>query len=320
MQLFDNNGEVVMFGTGGTARVVLDVGLSVDVDGKSNEEDGPEPSGNVLDIVNRLWALELALPVELFLLGNRYILVVCDYATRYPEAIALKSIDAGRIAEELVTLFTRVGIPEEILTDQGANFTSQLLSELYKMLHVHPIRTSPFHPQTDGLVERFNQTLKSMLRKTVTTEGKDWDKMLPYLLFAYREVPQASTGFSPFELLYGRNVQGPLYVLRQAWEAYKKSDGSVVSHVLSIRDRMEKMAELVQSYLTKAQEKQKNWYDANARQREFEIADQVLVLLPTSSSKLLAEWQGPYQVLKKMEVSIIKSICTTDENKNVFYM
>ena len=78
-------------------------------------------------------------------------------------------------------------------------------------------------------------------------------------------------------------------MLRQAWEAYEKSDESVVSHVLSIRDRMEKMAELVQSNLTNAQEKQKNWYDANARQREFEIAGQVLVLLPTSSSKLLAE-------------------------------
>ena len=89
-------------------------------------------------------------------------------------------------------------------------------------------------------------------------------------------------------------------MLRQAWEAYEKSDESVVSHVLSIRDRMEKMAELVQSNLTNAQEKQKNWYDANARQREFEIADQVLVLLPTSSSKLLAEWQGPYQILKKI--------------------
>ena len=134
--------------------------------------------------------------------GHRYILVVCDYATRYPEAITLKSIEAERVAEELLKLLARVGLPKEILTDQGSNFTSQLLTELYKMLHVHPIRTSPYHPQTDGLVERFNQTLKSMLRKAAVEEGKDWDKMLPYLLFAYREVPQASTGFSPFELLY----------------------------------------------------------------------------------------------------------------------
>ena len=91
--------------------------------------------------------------------------MLCDYATRYPEAIPLRSIDAEHVAEQLIKLFAQVGIPEEILTDQGANFTSQLLSELYRMLHVHPIRTTPYHPQTDGLVERFNRMLKSVLHK-----------------------------------------------------------------------------------------------------------------------------------------------------------
>ena len=112
----------------------------------------------------------------------------------------LKSIDAESVAEELIKVFARVVVPREIITDQGANFTSQLLAELYRLLQVHPIRTSPYHPQTDGLVERFNQTLKSMLRKTGTDRGKKWDKKIPYLPFAYREVSQASTGFSPFEL------------------------------------------------------------------------------------------------------------------------
>ena len=135
--------------------------------------------------------------------GNRYILVICDYATRYPEAIPLRSIEAETIAEELVVLFSRVGIPNEILTDQGSNFTSKLLQELYRLLHMRRIQTSPYHLQTDGLVERFNQTLKAMLRKAASAEGKDWDKLIPYLLLAYHEVPQDSTGFSHFELLYG---------------------------------------------------------------------------------------------------------------------
>ena len=111
--------------------------------------------------------------------GNRYILVVCDYATRYPEAIPLRAIDAEHIAEELIKLFARVGVPKEILTDQGSNFMSQLLAELYRLLGVKAIRTSPYHPQTDGLVERFNQTLKGMLRKTAHDGGKYWDKQIP---------------------------------------------------------------------------------------------------------------------------------------------
>ena len=146
----------------------------------------------------------------------------------------MKTVDAEHVAEELVTMFTRVGVPREILTDQGTNFTSKLLSELYRLPHVRPIRTSPYHPQTDGLVERFNGTLKSMLRKTAQ-EGKDWDKLLPYLLFAYREVPQASTGFSPFQLMYGRHVRGPLDILRESWTSSKCSGESVVSYVLTVQ-------------------------------------------------------------------------------------
>ena len=75
-----------------------------------------------------------------------------------------------------------------------------------------------YHPQTDGLIERLNQALMAMLKKAAGDEGKDWDKVNPYLLFAYREAPQSSTGFSPFELLYGRSVRAPLDVLHDAWE------------------------------------------------------------------------------------------------------
>lgn len=90
------------------------------------------------------------------------------------------------------------------------------------MLGIHPIRTTPHHPQRDGMVECFNHTLKSMLRKFVPQTGSDRDQWLPYFLFAYREIPQASTGYSPFKLVYGHQVQGPLDVLKEAWEGDKK--------------------------------------------------------------------------------------------------
>ncbi len=89
------------------------------------------------------------------------------------------------------------------------------MGQLNKQLGITAIRTTPYHPQTDGLVDRFNQTLKNMLRKFVADTGRDWDKWLPFVLFAYREVPQASTGFAPFKLLYGWQVQGPLDLLKK---------------------------------------------------------------------------------------------------------
>ena len=113
------------------------------------------------------------------------------------------------------------------------------------MVQVHPINTTPYHPQTDGLVERFNQKLKSMLQKAATKEGCDWDKMIPFLLFAYTEDPKSSNVFSPFELLYGRSVRELLDVLRESWEVNTKTNKSVVSYVLSIRDKLDTMYSLV---------------------------------------------------------------------------
>ena len=135
-----------------------------------------------------------------------------------------------------------------------------------------------------------------MLRKVATKEGRDWDKLIPYILFAYREVPEASTGFSPFKLLYGHNVRGPLDILRESWEANKLEDDNIVSYVLLTQEKLTRMTELVQQNL---QEHQKNWYDRNARVREFQPGDQILVLLPMATRKLLAQWQGPYEIAKR---------------------
>ena len=127
-----------------------------------------------------------------------------------------------------------------------------------------------------------------MLRKVSGRDGKDWDKLLPYLLFAYREVPQASTGFSPFELLYGHRVRGPLSVLSESWQSSERGDENVVSHVLSM------------SYQQPEEIPDPTEDNRKAREREFKPGDMVLLLLPTSTSKLLAQWQGPYRVLKKV--------------------
>eukprot|EP00731_Ephydatia_muelleri_P037265 Em0431g1a len=183
---------------------------------KEEEKDGEPFSRIAMDIVG---------PLPRSRAGNKYILVLCDYATRYPEAVPPKSIDAESVAEELIK----------------------------KLLQMHPIRTSPYHPQTDGLVERSNQTLKSMLRKSGTDGGKvGQEDSLP--TFCVSGSPASINGIFPFRAI--------------------------------------------------AQLRQKSWFDKDARLREFKPGDTVLVLLPTSSDKLLAQWQGPYQVLQRVELNL----------------
>ena len=127
-----------------------------------------------------------------------------------------------------------------------------------------------------------------MLRKVATENELNGDKWLPYLLFAYREVPQDSTGFSPFELLYSRAVRGPLDILKESWKEPKKCSDNVVSYVLAVQQKLASMSDLVRDNLSEAQRRQKVWYDRNACQREFKPGDLVLVLLPTSAGSLTA--------------------------------
>ena len=145
---------------------------------------------------------------------NRYILTMIDYATIYPEAVALPSIETERVAEALVEMFSRVGIPDEMLTDCGSQFTVEVMKEVSRLLSLQQLTKTPYHPMCNGLVERFHTTMKQMLCRMCADRPKDWDKYPPPLIFAIREVPQESLGFSPFELLYGRSVLGPMAVLR----------------------------------------------------------------------------------------------------------
>ena len=230
--------------------------------------------------------------------GYKYILTIVDYATRYPEAVPLRTTNSKAIADALIQYFSKVGIPDEIVSDQGSNFMSKLMAQLYEQLGINKIKTSIYHPQANGLVERFNGTLKAMLKKFVGEHVQAWERYLPYLLFAYREVPYESTGYSPFELLYGRTVRGPLAIVKERWIEKKPTEGNIVSHVLEIRRRLATMQKVVKQNLKQAQSKQKRVYDSQSSHRRLEVGDKALVLLPSPGNKLEMRWQGPYTVTK----------------------
>ena len=113
--------------------------------------------------------------------SHRYILTIIDVATRYPEAVPLKDVSAISVAEALLTIFSRMGFPKEILLDQGSQFNSDLMKQFLVLCQCREIRTSPYHPQANGTVERFHGTLKAMLKRVVRNHPSAWHRYLPAL-------------------------------------------------------------------------------------------------------------------------------------------
>ena len=135
----------------------------------------------------------------------------------------------------------------------------------------------------NGLCEKVNGTLKKMLIRMSNEQPKEWDRFIEPLLFAYREVPQESTGFSPFELLYGRTLRGPMSILRDLWTKEGIDNEVITTYqcVFDLRNRIEDTCTLARENLLTAQKKYKKHFDKSARLRTLDIGELVLVMLPT---------------------------------------
>lgn len=138
----------------------------------------------LIDIPFKRIIMDIVGPLPKSALAHKYILMVLDYPMCYPEAVPLQKATFTNIAKELMLLFSQVGIPKDILTNQGKSFTSCLVQGLRQLLRVRHLCTSVHHPQIDGLVEDFNQTLNCMLRRVFDTVVRNWDLLLPHVLFA----------------------------------------------------------------------------------------------------------------------------------------
>lgn len=270
---------------------------------KGKQVKAPLGKMPIIDVPFRRVAVDLVGPlVPITDKGNRYILTIVDYATRYPEAVALPSIETERVAEALIEVFCRVGFPREMLTDMGTQFTSDLMSEVSRLISLRQLTTTPYHAMCNGLVERFNGTMKMMLKRLCAERPRDWDKYLGPALFAYREVPQESIAFSPFELMYGWPVRGPMTILKELWtkEISDPEVRSTYEYVINLRERLESTCELVKQNLQKASKKQARIYNRRSRSRKLKVGQKVLVLLPTKANKLLMHWKGPFTVVEKV--------------------
>ena len=254
-----------------------------------------------LPVVTTPWekvALDIVGPLPRTRRGHRYLLTLMDFGTRFLEAIPLKKIDAETTCGALMEIFARFGVPEEILTDNGSNFTAGLTEELLRRLKCHHVRSSPYHPQSNGMLERVHHVLKGTLEK-LRQGDPQWDIWLPDVLMALRTVPHSATGFSPFELLFGREARTPLKALRETMSQPSKTPVSVLKYLSELTKKMEITQEIVKERDKQAKEQSKVYYDRKAREDSLSVGESVLCMSPTGTEGLTAKWEGPYKVMEK---------------------
>ena len=209
--------------------------------------------------------------------GITNVLVITDHFTRFAVAIPTKDQTAKTTAEAFFNEFVvHYGLPAKIHTDQGANFQSELFSHLCLLTGMEKSRTSPYHPMGNGLTERFNRTLISMLRTISPNQKLEWKKHIAPLVHAYNCMRHESTGFSPYELLFGRQPRLPIDLVFGI-NSDRNKDGNISDYIKELQVHLQESYKKAMERCDKAQTKQKDQFDKKARAMKLDIGDKVLV-------------------------------------------
>ena len=233
--------------------------------------------------------------------GNKHVVVFQDYLTKWPLVFPVPDQKAVRIAqllsEEVVPMF---GVPEALLTDRGTNLLSHLMKDVCSLLGIQKLNTTAYHPQCDGMVERFNRTLKTMLRKHAGKFGVQWDKYLSGVLWAYRNTPHEATGEKPSFLLFGMDCRTPTEAALLPPTPLQLTDVEDYREqlVLSLSSARDLAAKNIQA----AQKRYKKQYDKKAKPPDLKVGSWVMVYFPHEETgkarKLSRPWHGPYRVIR----------------------
>ena len=243
--------------------------------------------------------------------GNKHVLVFQDLFTKWPMVYAIPDQKSERIVKILVEeIVPFCGVPEALLSDRGTNLLSHLMRDVCVLLGTKKLNTTAYHPQCDGLVERYNRTLKTALRKHAARFGPQWDRLLSGVLWAYRNTPHESTHEKPSYLLFGFDCRTPTEA------ALLQPDGWETVDVVGYREELvmslSSARELAAKAIQQAQKKYKKNYDKRASQRDYRLGEWVLVKFPAAETgkmrKLARPWHGPYRVvgLREPDVTVEK--------------
>ena len=243
-------------------------------------------------------AIDLVGPFPTATGGFKHMLTCVDTATRWPEAIPVKSTTNKIVIRCLTEVFSRTGFPEKITTDNGSQFVSKEFIRWLKHRGIAHSRATPYHPQGNGVVERLHRTLNAVVLKTIEAKG-NWARVLPMALYFLRCSPLASTGVSPFLLTHRWEPRTPLQVLYQSWVRQELGGVELTDWIIENQVRVETLRDLAASNLLQASAKRTETWDRRAVDRSFIVGDQVWMRRPGLDQKLQERWIGPCTIKKK---------------------
>jgi hypothetical protein len=249
------------------------------------------------------WALDFIGPINPPSNQKVYILVCTDYMTKWVEAKALHRATEEAVIKFLFTdIFTRFGMPRELVTDGGPPFSSHGFKATLQKYHIQQRMTTPYHPQANGQVESTNKVIEAILTKTVKENRKDWSNRLLEALWAYRTTWRNTTGFSPYELVYGKSVVFPvefeIKTLRTALSANLDLTDAQTARLQQLNELEEKRLDAIQQ-TTVIQQQRSQWHDKNIKNKQFQKGNWALLYdsrFKEFQGKLRTRWLGPYEV------------------------
>jgi len=242
-------------------------------------------------------------PLPLSSRGNKFILVFADHFSKWVETVAVPSADAVTVADALVErIVCRLGPPATLLSDKGTHFTAQLIKTICSRLGSDQRHSTAYHPQTQGIVERFNATLLDLLAKHCSSDQTDWDAALPLLAWAYNSSVHPATGLSPFEVIHGTVPRSVFDLALEVPMQPGTASASVVEYVERLRERLISTRSLVLNMLDQARDRYRRAYDSRHRDIVFSVGDEVMLHTPVPrkgiSPKLQNLWTGPWTVIE----------------------
>ena len=231
--------------------------------------------------------------------GYKYILVVCDYFTKYTEAYPLKDKTAHSVADALMDIWLpRYGFPLFLHSDQGKEFDNVMIHKLSELLGTVKTKTTPYHPRSDGLVERFNRTLLAMLAMFVSQEHDNWDDLLPFMMLAYNTTVHTTTGFTPYRLVFGDECNLPGNLVHRELRP-DPPPGDPGTYASWVQQALYESYDEVRAQHQRATHRQKRNYDSKAVALAFPIGCWTLRYYPPArKNKLCSPWIGPYKIVR----------------------